>query len=72
MGLTKLIDVEAYTVNMPASLDPNAPLTPLTFHSGSSRPSILKGMDKGTVTELVRTVSGALARDLDILSGGTS
>jgi hypothetical protein len=57
---------ESYTVSLPSSLAPNYLDRPSTFVSQNSRPSVLKGADKGTVGEILNSVAAVLHRDFNI------
>ncbi len=56
VGQTALNSPELYKVTMPAGLDSRAPDLTTTFQVNNSRPSILYGMDQGTVSVLVGTL----------------
>ena len=65
-GGTALVHPESYTVTLPPSLDFNIPVVPHTFFTKSSRPSALKGVDKGSETELLGAIAEVLSRDFGI------
>jgi len=69
MGQTTLNSVESYTLTLPAGLDRNSPDMPNTLFTNSSRPSMLYGMDQGTVDEILDTVRNVLSRDFNISAG---
>ena len=52
-GHTLLASSECYTIPLPSNLDSGSPDKPCTFLTNSSRPSILHGLDKGGVSELL-------------------
>jgi len=68
-GGTALLNPESYTVTLPPSLDFKAPVLPHTFVTKSSRPSALKGVDKGFQVELLGAMAGVLHRDFGIPVG---
>ena len=68
-GQTVLNSVEYYTITVPASLEPNSLAKPTTYYSTSSRPSILYGIDQGTVSELIDATKSVLNRDFNIPVG---
>jgi len=68
-GQTKLSYVESYTITVPSSLEQNALAKPTTYYSTSSRPSILYGIDQGTVSELIEATRSVLNRDFNIPVG---
>ena len=68
-GQTSLNSVESYTITVPASLEQNSLAKPTTFYSTSSRPSILYGIDQGTVSELLDATKNVLNRDFNISVG---
>jgi len=68
-GQTTLNSVESYTISLPASLVQGAPDKPTTFYTNSSRPSVLYGIDQGSSSELLHTVSKVLGRDFKIPVG---
>jgi hypothetical protein len=65
-GHTILKADKFYTIPMPRGLDPQDPDRPCTFHTSSSQPSVLRGLDKGTVDELLCTTATALSRDFRV------
>jgi hypothetical protein len=69
MGQTTLNTVESYTLSLPAGLDRGSPDKPNTLFTNSSRPSMLYGMDKGTVDEILDTIRNVLSRDFNISAG---
>jgi len=73
-GQTVLTSVESYTITVPSSLEQNALAKPTTYYSTSSRPSILYGLDQGTVGELIDATKNVLNRDFNIPvgTGGTT
>jgi len=68
-GQTALNSVESYTITVPSSLEQNALAKPTTYYSTSSRPSILYGIDQGTVSELIEATKSVLNRDFNIPVG---
>jgi hypothetical protein len=68
-GQTTLNAVEAYTISLPSSLELGAPDKPSTLYTNSSRPSVLFGIDQGTVGGLLHTISIVLDRDFKISVG---
>jgi len=68
-GQTTLNAVEAYTISLPSSLEPGAPDKPTTLYTNSSRPSVLFGIDQGTVCGLLHTLAIVLDRDFKIPVG---
>jgi len=68
-GQTVLNSVESYTITVPSSLEQNALAKPTTYYSTSSRPSILYGIDQGTVDELIEATKSVLNRDFNIPVG---
>jgi len=68
-GQTTLNAVEAYTLSFPESLELGAPDRPTTLYTNSSRPSVLFGIDQGTVRGLLHTIATVLDRDFKIPVG---
>jgi len=68
-GQTTLNAVEAYTITLPEKLDLGAPDKPTTLYTNSSRPSVLYGIDQGTSSGLLHTLSNVLDRDFKIPVG---
>jgi len=68
-GQTTLNAVEAYTLSFPESLELGAPDRPTTLYTNSSRPSVLFGIDQGTVRGLLHTIATVLDRDFKISVG---
>jgi len=68
-GQTTLNSVEAYTLSLPERLDLGAPDKPCTLYTNSSRPSVLYGIDQGTSSGLLHTISTVLDRDFKISVG---
>jgi hypothetical protein len=69
MGGTALINPETYTVTLPPSLNFNDAVIPHKFVTKSSRPSALKGVDKGSQVELLSAIASLLNRDFGIPVG---
>jgi hypothetical protein len=69
VGLTPLGSADRYTISLPSDLTPLSPTIPSTFESACSRPSILKGMDKGQYHELLGTICSVLSRDFHVEAG---
>jgi len=65
-GATALSSMESYTLCLPTNLDPHSPAAPSTFCTYSSRPSILHGMDKGSIRGLLDSVTTVLGRDFNV------
>jgi hypothetical protein len=68
-GATELTNPESYILTLPPSLDCNAQLRPHTYVSKCSRPSVLKGIDKGTIDELLNAIATTLDSDFRITIG---
>jgi len=68
-GSTTLDNPESYVLNLPTSLDCNSPIEPHLYVTKSSRPSVLKGIDKGSVDELLYAIATTLDRDFRISVG---
>jgi len=68
-GSTELTHPESYVVHLPDKLDENAKTSPHTFVTKNSRPSALKGLDKGSQIELLTSLSVTLGRDFLIPAG---
>jgi hypothetical protein len=65
-GHTPLASVEYFTIPLPVSLDQSAGDTPITFATSASRPSILTGLDQGSVGEVLTVTASALSRDFNV------
>jgi hypothetical protein len=65
-GVSRLSNVESYTLCAPASIDKDAVLVSWTFFTDSTRPSLLKGLDKGQQSVLLDLLAVSLERDFHI------
>jgi len=68
-GHTSLSQVEVYTLSLPVNLDPGCVTAPTNFMTNSSRPSTLRGMDQGTICELLSSIASVLKEELKISIG---
>ncbi len=66
MGHTPLASQDFFTIPLPAGIDPSSPDRPTSFYSNSSRPSLLRGLDQGSVGELLDSVAEMVGRDYSI------
>ena len=65
-GGTCLTSPDNYTLSLPSSLDENSSTKPITYCCNSSRPSLLKKFDQGTICELLHAMLSSLERDFNI------
>jgi len=65
-GQSPLAHPEYFTIPLPSSIDPASPDKPTSFCTTNSRPSVLKGIDKGSEGELLHTVVEMINRDFNI------
>ena len=66
VGHTPLASHEFFTIPLPAGIDPSSPDRPTSFYTNSSRPSLLRGLDKGSVDELLGSISEMVSRDFSV------
>jgi len=68
-GGTDLLNPESYVISLPGSLEEKAFCKPHIYVTKTSRPSVLKGIDKGSVSELLGALADTLDRDFQIKVG---
>jgi hypothetical protein len=68
-GHVDLPEPESYTLSLPSSLQPDYVDSPSTYKTQNSRPLVLHSTDKGTIHEILTSITAVLHRDFNITVG---